>query len=433
MKPREWIGPVAAIIAAACLLVPQSRVLSSLRQRTAMLGEQVAVVRKDSQSDVSGEMSLATRIRTSGKTSINWNRIAELTGEGGGDGIFARQELLRTKARMDAMTPAGLLAALEEVRGLGFDVRSRGEIDGLLIAALMKKDLRAAADYLVIPENNHIGLSGNFMRDTIDEWSKTDFASTLAWFDGKVAEGVFVNKSLGGRDHRRFGIEAVLLTKLVMSDPGAAANRLKTYPENQRSYIFDRITSNNRRADTPPDENELASRVALARETLPPAQQAAVVSNSVTPFSRTGDYQKIDSFLNHAAASPDERTAAVITTGRERFVALVKDDKLTVGEVDRFREWAARQSPEKVDRFTGSTLAGLLTDRGNGFDPTAKVNELLFHYHEVAGNDEVMLGFLGSWRFWGDAAKARALAEKIHDPSRRDEFLKTLEPAPGTP
>lgn len=394
-----------------------------------MLRVQVAASGKGVSSGAPAGNSLATRIRTSGKSSINWLRIADLTGEQGRNGIFARQELLRAKVRIEAMSPAELLAALADTKTLGLDPRSRGEIDGMLITALMKKDLRAAADYLIIPENNHIGLPGNLLRDTIDEWTQSDFPSALAWFDGKVAAGGFSNKSLGGRDHRRFGIEAALLAKLVGSDPAAAANRLKGYPEDQRSYIFDRISSNNRSAGRSPDENELASYVALARETLPLGQQASFISNAAAPFSRAGEYQKIDQFLDHAAASPEERIATVLTTGRQRFTTLSKDEKLTIAEVDRFWEWAARQSPTQVGRFTGSALAGLLTDRGNGSDPSAKVNELLIHYHEANENDEVLLGFLGSWPFWGDATKARALAEKFHDPARHSEFLKTLEPA----
>jgi hypothetical protein len=398
-----------------------------------MLSEQVAASGKDVSPGAPAEKSLATRILTSGKSSINWLRIADLTGGQGRNGIFARQELLRAKSRIEAMSSTELLAALADTKTLGLDLRSRGEIDGMLITALMKKDLRVAANYLIVPENNHIGLPGNLLRDTINEWTKSDFPSALAWFDGEVAAGGFANKTLGGRDHRRFGIEAILLAKLVASDPVAAANRLRGYPEDHRSYIFERISSNNRGAGNPPDEKELASYVALARETLPSGQQASFISNVVTPFSRAGEYQKIDQFLDHAVASPEERTAAVLTTGRQRFTTLSKDEKLTIEEVDRFREWAARQSPAQVDRFTGSTLAGLLMDRGNGSDPSAKVNELLIHYHEANENDEVLLGFLRNWQFWGDATKARAIAEKFHDPARRDEFLKTLEPDTATP
>lgn len=398
-----------------------------------MLRQQVTAARKDASADTSVEKSLTTRIRTSGKSSINWLRIADLTGEQGERGIFARQELLRAKARIGAMSPSELLSGLADVKSLGLDPRSRGEIDGLLITALMKKDRQAAADYLVIPENNHIGLPGNLLRDTIESWARSDFPGVLAWYDGKVAAGGFVNKALGGRNHRRFGIEAVLLAKLVTSDPAAAANRLKAYPEDQRSFILDRISSGNRSVDRMPDENQLASYIALARETLPPGQQGMFISNALAPFSRAGDYQKIDRFLDDAAASPEERNTTVITTARQRFVTLLKDDKLTIGEIDRFREWAELHSPAQVDRFTGGTLAGLLSDRGNGFDSTAKVNELLFHYHETSGNDEVLLGFLSQWQFWGNADKARTIATKIHDPTRRGEFLKTLEPDPENP
>lgn len=429
MKQRMLLLPLTVSIAAVWLLVSQYRAISSVRESTSSLRKQIAASGEESASRASSVDSV-TPGRTSPKTTINWLRIAELTGEYGGGGIFAKQELLRVKKRMHLMSPVELLASLATTKSLGLDARSLGEIDGMLIQSLGEKDPQAALDYLTVSGNDHIGLSTRITNSILADWTKKDFPAALAWFEGKIADGSFDSKSLGGRNHRRFNIEATFLANLSVSDPAAAVRRLAAYPEADRAYIFQQIAMFDRYVGKTTDENSLASRVMLARDTLSGPAQGAVIAKSITPFSEAGDYGKIDLFLERVAATPDERTASVAATAKERFEELSKDDRLTVQEVDRFREWATSQSPGKIDEITGRALAVLASNKGNGSDPTTRVNELVLHYQESTGNDDVLLGFLGSWAFWGDAAKARSLAERIRDPDQRARFLATLESNP---
>src|SRR5687768_9894428 len=113
MKPKALLLPLAAIIAAAFLLISQSRAISSVRKKTAVLREQIASSHRQSSS---GPDSGAThRASVTSANSINWLRIAELI-SGQQDGIFAKQELLRARKRIQLMSPAELLAALDDTR-----------------------------------------------------------------------------------------------------------------------------------------------------------------------------------------------------------------------------------------------------------------------------------------------------------------------------
>lgn len=301
-----------------------------------MLSQKVAVHEKDTKSDTLAEKSPTTRIKAPGKTSINWLRIAELTGEQTWNGIFGRQELLRFKARIAEMTPTELLATLAETKTLGLNPRSYGEIDDLLITTLMGKDLPAAADYLTIPENNHIGLPGDLLEKTISTWMKNDFPAVLAWFDGKVSDGSMASKSLSGKNHIRLNIEASLLTQLYPSDPATVTRRLKGYPENQRFDLFKQIFGYDKEPDRSFDETRMASQVALAREVLPTKDQSTIVIKSITPLLKSGDYEKLEEFLILPTTTAEDRSVTVRNAAGPILSKLFREDKLTLDEIDKF-------------------------------------------------------------------------------------------------
>ncbi|MES2921483.1 MAG: hypothetical protein V4819_08050 [Verrucomicrobiota bacterium] len=411
--------PLAVFIAAAWLLISQSRAISSVRERISLVRQQIsASAGNDSPPSLPDESS-ATRNRTSGKSSVNWLRIAKITGEQGG-GIFAKQEMLRAKARIREMGKDELLTTLSEIKTLGLDIRSRGQIEGLLIAALGKEDPAAALSYLIVPGNDHAGIGGNLMTNILRDWTRRDMPGALAWFDGQIAAGNFETRSHDGINFRRARFEAALLANLMNTDPAAAAQRLSGYSVANRASIFQNICASGNAAN----ENELAARVLLAREALPASGQATVIASSIARFAGQGDYEGIDRFLGRIAATPEERASSIAATGNKRFTNLCRDDKLTTGEIDSFRKWAFSYEPAKVDDITGRALASVAEYH------EAKAKELLLHYQETSGSDDVVLGFLDSWPFWGNEAKARVLAAKIKDPERRDKFLKTLEADP---
>lgn len=427
MKLRLWILPLVAGVAAVWLLGSQSAALSSVREEVARLRRQVDAAGQAFPGPLPTGSTSSSR---SSAKSVNWLRLAEITGEGGADGIFARQELLRAKMRLQTMTADELLASLAAIKELGLDARSRREVDAMLVTALAEKDPAAALNYIRTPANDRLGLLGGTMHSILAAWTKSDLPAALAWFDGQIASGAFDSKSLTGKNQSRFNIEAILLASLSASDPAAAAVRLSAYPPADRITLFRLLSQFDHGATASTDENELASRVALARSGLPATEQAAFVSNSISAFSKTGDYEAIDRFLDRVDATPEERAASIPAAARERFASLASSDQLTVREIDRFRKWVTTRASGKTDELTGRALATISFNPGNGFDPTELLDGLVSHYQDSSGNDAVLIGFLEGGGFWGDKAKASLFIEKIHDPDQRARYFEKLAANP---
>ncbi|RYD36816.1 MAG: hypothetical protein EOP87_04755 [Verrucomicrobiaceae bacterium] len=425
MKPKALLLPLVAIIAAAFLLISQSRAISSAREQEALLRKQIAGANGDSPSPPATDAA-SNRKHTTPKGFVNWLRLAELTGQYNPGGIFATQERKRAEKRIQAMSQAELLAALEQVKSLDLDTSALFKIVELLFTELGKKDPEAAAKLLIDPGNDHIILSGILKGSILANWAKRDLPGALAWFDQEIAAGSFTSKSLDGSNGQRLSFEAAFLARLSLSDPETAVQRLAAYPPEERSAIFIVITQSDRYITGTTDVTELASRVALARGGLSAEQQAKIISDSIGSFAGAGDYGKVADFLEQVAATPEERASSVAAAAGERFQNLGRKGTLTTAEVDRFREWATGQTPEKVDEFTGRALAVVAADRRTATDRLAGISELLSHYQESSGNDDVLLGFLGTWYYWGNVEKARSLAEQIHDPERRARFLGSL-------
>ncbi len=433
MNYRNLLLPLVVMLAAAYLLISQSRAISLVRERASLLRQQIAALADPISGAGILEKSIATRNQTSAKASINWRRIAEITGYDGSDGIFAKQELLRAKIRIQAMTPAELLATLAGIKELGLDVRSRMEIDGMLITALGEKDPEAALTYLATPANDSIGFSWGIINPILATWTKTDLPAAISWFDRMIAAGSFDSTALDEKNYRRIRVEAVLLAQLSISDPAGAARRLNAYSGEDRSIIFVALSQFDRYTAETTDEKELISRVILAKACLPAGAQAEIIAKTISPYSVAGDYEKIDRFLDRVDATPEERAASIAAAARERFGKLSREDHLTLEEVDRFRNWATIHSLEKIDEVTGGALAMVASNHRNGSDPREKIIELISHKQESSGNDEVLLGFIRNWPQWGDAEKARSLADKIRDPELRDQFLESLNSDPFAP
>ncbi|RYD23982.1 MAG: hypothetical protein EOP88_01965 [Verrucomicrobiaceae bacterium] len=425
MKPKAWLLPLATIIAAACFLISQSRAISSTKRQAENLQKQITVTGRNGDSATTFPEDPAFRRQATAKGSINWQRFAELTGGYGGAGIFARQELLRAEKRIQAMSPEELLAALATTKDLELDGRSRGEIQGRLITALGEKDPAAALTCLIAPDADRM-LNGGIMDRILTKWIHDDFTAALAWFDGKIADGSLDSKSVDGSNHRRFAIEGGLLDHLSMSDPETAARRLTAYPEAYRANIFEQLTWSFKTED----EGRLVARMELARAALTPQAQAKILTDSIKPLSRSGDYTKIDAFLEKVSATPQERADSMAQASKERFMQVSRRDQLDIAEIDRFREWAAGHSLDKIDESAGKALAATSSSYRSGRDSVEKIRELLSHYQDTNGNDDMLMGFLSGGAFNGQRDKIRLLAGDIRDPELRADYLKRLESDP---
>jgi len=420
MKPKDLVLPLVAVVGASIWLVRQRSEIADIHERISTIRGHIATARGISTDHSSGERPAAVKSTPTGKSSISWQRIAELTHERS-QGIFAKQELLRAEAKIHAMSPTELVAALGEIDALGLDIRSEGELMSKIIGVLGEKDPAAALDFLTDGELR-LGLRGNLPATILSKWAKADTHAATAWLDGRIASGALDSKSLDGKSYQRLGLEAVLLSQLISSDPAAASRRILALPENQRFNLFEALAQ--MRGTKKPTEGDLAAYTSLVRETLPTNAQAIAIIKPVRGIAQQPGYDKIDQYLESVSATPDERTSAVREAAQAKFRLLMDENRLTAETVDTFRQWAEKQSPDKVDQITGGALAGVSLNGANAFNRAA---DLVSHYYEQTGKDEILIGFLVHGYADQNKEKARTLAAKISDPELRQRTLDRIK------
>lgn len=421
MKPKVLVLPLVALVGASIWLVRQRGEIADVHKKIGAVRTHIATAGGNISDGSSSERPAATRTAPSGKSSISWQRLAELTHERS-QGIFARQEMLRAEMKIHAMTPAELVAALGEIDALGLDVRTAGDLTEKIIEALGKKDPGAALDYLT-DGKLRLGLRGRIMEDILSNWMKKDMGAAIGWLDGRIASGALDSKALDGKSYQRIGLEAILLSQLITSDPASASRRLLALPENQRFDVFSGLTQI-RRDEKAFSESDLAAYISLVRGTLATNAQSAVITKPVARIAQQPGYDKIDQYLESVTATPDERTTAVREAGETKFRFLANENRLNVETVDTFRQWAAKQSPDSVDQITAAALAGVSLNGANAFDRAA---DLASHYHDRTGNDQILIRFLGNGYNNGNKEKARTLAGKISDAAVRQRILDQIK------
>jgi hypothetical protein len=420
MKPNPLIAPLAALLVAWFWLASQNRAISSVQARTALLQAKIATARNSPAGSLL-DGQIGPRGASGGKSAINWSRFAENTGYGV-QGLFAKQETLRVRKKIEAMTPGELFSALGEVRDL--EIRSRGQIEKMLLTSLGRKDPAAALDYLINPDNAHLGLDWGVQTSILAAWAKNDAASSTAWLDERIASGKFESKQLDGKNFMRSQCEAAMIYNFIGTDPAAATSRLSALPEVHRAEVVQNILFQIRTSGHPCDDGTLAAYSILIRENLPAIAQTQSITAPVPMLMQQGGYERVAQYLELAAASPEERSSAVGKAGNAKFGELAQANKLTVGEIDAFRQWVATQAPDAMDSSTSQVLVSAGLKNEGAFNQAV---EIALHYQETNGNDDILYGFLKSISIFGDKEKVRILTGKIADPVRREEILKSLQ------
>jgi hypothetical protein len=420
MKPRVLIAPLAALLVAWLWLASQNRAISSVQARTALLQAKIATARNSPAGSLL-DGDIGPRGGSSGKSAINWSRFAENTGQGV-QGLFAKQETLRVRKKIEAMTPGELFSALGEVREL--EIRSRGQIEKMLLTSLGRKDPAAALDYMIDFDNAHLGMDWGVKTSILTAWAKNDVAAATAWLDDRIASGQFASKQLDGKNSMRFECEAAIIYNSIGSDPAAATRRLSALPENHRAAVVQEILFQIRKSGSPCDDGTLAAYTTLIRENLPAAAQAQSIGAPVPMLMQQGGYDRVAQYLELAEATPTERTSLIQQAAIAKFPELTRNNQLTVGEIDTFRRWVATQAPDNVDSATAQALVAVGHEGEKAFNQAA---EIALHYQQANGNDDVLIGFLSTMSKFGKSEEVRLLAAKITDPAKRAEILENLQ------
>jgi hypothetical protein len=416
MKPKIFLPPLLALIAAGLWLVPRQRALAVFSDQNATL-EKLIAARTAAVPASAAPSRPATA--SPAKSTIDWRKIAARIAEQQRTGDAGEvREAIRLDAQLNAMTPAELLAAIDEIDSLDLPAMSLEILQGKLLAILGKKDPQLALDKFIGRINEPNDPLGARLNRIFSDWVGKDLPAAQAWLDQQIAAGTFNSKTLDGKSQPRLRFEGRLLGALFAADPAAANRRLSALPADQRADAF---AAANDFPSKPADNRIFAQAV---REQLPAEQQSQALVQPVSRLINRGGYPRIAAYLDDVGASSGERLAIVTEAGSEQLAGQFSQHATSIKDVDSFRDWAATQAPDSLDQLTGKILAEIPLRQEKA--TYADAGALALHYQHSTGDDAVLATFLegGSARF--HLPEARTLAAKISDPARREAILKTL-------
>ena len=326
---------------------------------------------------------------------------------------------MRFRQRMDAMSTAEIIAALDEIAALDLPTKVRENLEWTLLDSMARKDPAAALGLLESRGLMKSSLYQYLISTTLQAWAQKDTASAVEWFDEQIAAGTFDSKALNGVSSSRHSLESTFIRILLGSSPEAAARRLAALPEDQRGDVMHMYDMS-----SVPEEIHVAH-AALIRAQVPAKDQAETIASQMTNLVKRGDYSAATAYLDRIAATPAERAASVMKAIWDMYPINPDSNKLAREDFDALREWVGDQAPDSVDKITAEALGkGANGDHKITFATAA---DLAVEYSAQSGNDEVLAGFLTSNAARRNKAVARDLAAKIADETRRAEVLDFLK------
>jgi hypothetical protein len=418
MKPTVLIPPTVALILVGTWVVPQRRSMTAVEAECVRMRSTITAAESPSTTRPD---PLEKRRKIIEWTKLGTQFQSNPMGSGGSILVVMpdTREAMRFHQRMNAMSTAEIIAALDEIAALDLPPKIRENLEWTLLDSMARKDPAAALGLLESRGLMKSSLYENLISGTLKAWAQKDTAAAADWFDEQIAAGTFDSKALNGVSGTRHSLESAFIRILLGSSPEAAARRLAALPEDQRGDVMHMYDMS-----MVPEEIQVAH-AALVRAQVPEKDQAGTIASQMTNLIKRGDYSAATAYLDRISATPAEWAASAMIAIRDMNPISSDTGKLSREDFDALRDWVGSQSPESVDKLTAKALG----DGANGDHKIkfAAAADLAVQYSAQSGNDEVLAGFLTSNAARRNKAFARELAAKITDANRRAEVLDFLK------
>jgi hypothetical protein len=419
VKLKFLIPPAIALALVAIWIGRERSSISLLEQKSAVLKQHLTARASGSGPDAASLKSKSADPLVKEKTPIDWKKVAAKRGEISTTDIGELADYLRLQRKLNKLSKAELISALDEIAVLDLPDDSRRALEQMLLGPLCKKDPECALTRYFERINEEDSLMRNDLAAAMKDWAGKNPVAATAWFDQQIAAGKFDSKSLDGRSEARMQFEGELIIGLISTDPAAAALRLKSLPEDQRAESLRSSRSITK------DGDQLAY-ANLVRSGLPEKAQAGILTENASRMAWEEGYTKITGYLDRIKATPAERAVYVEEAAGAKIRHLSQDKKVTREDIVAMREWVTSQAPETTAKVTGVALAE--STRADNKMEFSEAAALATQYHEAAGNDEVLIGFLMAYDPRnGSKEDARVLTQKIFDLKKREEILSRFK------
>lgn len=421
LKAIHFIPPAVALVLVGVWNVGQMRSLAALEEDSSVLRKDIAsaaTTGRAGQDPVKGTRPGKEKGTSGSATGWKEMTLRLISARATGEKTHLRT-MLEFQQRLSEMSADELIAALEEISGMGLSEEDRESIEEMIMEELIKKDpqhaLERFADRI---ESDPEGL-GWQLSAAMKEWAKKDLAAATAWFDRQIAAGKFESRTLDGRSETRSQFESALMESLMGTDPQSAGERLAALPEDQRREVLQQIPF----SELSPEEQRAYTD--LVRQLIPEDERAGSFAHIAGELAEGEGYDKIGNYLDSVNATTAERSAAAMQAAESKFSQIAGDGDISQGDVDSLRNWLGTQAPGEVDAITGKALAEAAQEDGEfSFD---EASDLIQHYQKANGNDDMLIAFLKRYSARSNMDEARALIDLVSDPKIRAQFMKDLE------
>lgn len=391
--------------------------MASVERQNSIFRKYITVAQDSASANLSTSGKPSRDMPTKEKQPMDWKNIADQLAESGMGDMHGTMCLHQ---RFAELTKEEILAALDEIPGLGLYAVSAAVLERRLIEELSRKDPEMALTRFIDRiADDRSGLVSQLSND-LKEWARKDPGKAEAWFDQQIAAGKFDGKTIDNKSWNRFEFEGAIIGAILASNPEAAAKRLAAFPEDQRGNILRGSSFGSL------NEESQVGFAELVRSQLPEKEQASAISSLAGQLSHSG-YEKVTAYLDRIDATPAERKASAEEVAETRMVYRSNNNPVTRQEIDSMRAWVATQSPGSTDNTTGIALGIAVRDGGS-----MKFSEglaLVKDYSAASGgNEEVLASFLEAQRYrvGSNRDEARALAETLTDVKRREKIIFEL-------
>jgi hypothetical protein len=419
LKGKFFILPIVALSCVAIWITTERRSTTLLEKRSSVLKEALAARASGSGMDAVASKPKSADQLAKDKGPIDWKKVVAQLTEMRSGGMGDIRTYLRLDRKFSALSKEELISALDEITTLDMPEETRRMLQQLLLEPLCQKDPEYALTRYSSGMDDQDGALNWRLGRALTVWAGKNPAAATAWLDQQVAAGKLDSKSLDGKSRARMRFEGSLIMALISTDPAAAVARLTSLPEDQRADSLQGIGYGIK------DKDQLAY-ANLIRSGLPEKAQAEAFESQIGYVLRGEGYTEVTEYLNRIQATPAERAICVERAVKSKINQLSRDRKVTREDLDAMREWTTRQAPGTTDQVTGVALAN--STQGTQKLEFSEAAALATRYHEAAGNDEVLIGFLMAYDpDNGSKEDARVLAAKISDVKKREEILSRFK------
>ncbi len=358
--------------------------------------------------------------RPSKDDKIDWRAMSGILEQfnEGVDGPALDDMYDKMLSRMASMSQAELYEALDEIDSLGLSQVKQSELTAEVVDFLMERD----PEGILKRFDDRIGSDddvGSILAEAVGYMADKDPAAAVRWMDEKIKAGKFISKTLDGSSEARVEYESVLMARILGASGGEAIERIKALPIEDRLDVLEQM-----------DLTELwpaaqSQYVEILRNLVPEDDREGAFGYMASELAYEGGFEAVDAFMKQVNPTPAERSAAASQAALGKILAISEDRALTGSDVDQMREWLQSNVSADVDQITGGTIGEAFED--DGYFDYEKAQKLALEYNEMAGNDQVLVGFLRSYAATENPDEAAKLLNLVKDPDLRMELAEELK------